>query len=211
MHSHPTNYETGSKRKGLSISIAIAVIWRFRMTYRLPSIILEQQITLYPHKDTNNNWIIQKGDGSIPSSLEYVKNGDVIRLVHVPTFKKLHSHDKKAPVTEDENHFEVSGYGSKEFAGDANDEWKVEIMDFDGRDKKAGESMHTLRSKFKLVHTNMACDLFSHSVKLPKWGFEQQEVTCMRSAVQAKATWMVESNDYEHCKCRCRTFLVLSI
>ncbi|KAG0043775.1 hypothetical protein BGZ83_011051 [Gryganskiella cystojenkinii] len=170
LHSHPTNYETGSK---------------------------QQQITLYPHKDTNNDWIIQKKDGTTPSSLEYVKNGDVIRLLHVPTFKRLHSHDHKAPVTEVENHFEVSGYGEKDFAGDANDEWRVEIVDFDGRDKKAGELMHTLRSKFKLVHQNMACDLFSHSVKLPKWGFEQQEVTCMRSAVLAKTTWMIESNAYD--------------
>ncbi|KAF9949516.1 hypothetical protein BGZ72_008706 [Mortierella alpina] len=169
LHSHPSNYETGSK---------------------------QQQITLYPHKDNNNEWIIQKKDGTVPGRLEYVKNGDIIRLLHVPTSKRLHSHQQKAPVTEDENHFEVSGYGGEGFAGDANDEWRVEIVDFDGKNKKAGDQLHTLRSKFKLVHVNMACDLFSHKVKLPKWGFEQQEVTCMRSAVLAKSTWIIESNAY---------------
>ncbi|KAF9085904.1 hypothetical protein BGX23_009297 [Mortierella sp. AD031] len=169
LHSHPSNYETGS---------------------------LQQQITLYPHKDDNNNWIIQRRDGSIPDKLEYVKNGDVIRLTHASTSKRLHSHEKKAPVTEDENHFEVSGYGGDGFPGDSNDEWKVEILDYDGKDKTAGENLHTLRSIFKLSHPNMACDLFSHSVKLPKWGFEQQEVTCMRSAARTKITWMIESNSY---------------
>ncbi|KAG0266367.1 hypothetical protein BG011_002487 [Mortierella polycephala] len=170
LHSHPFDYETGSK---------------------------QQQVTLYPHKDANNDWIIQKRDGSVPESLEYVKNGDFIRLVHVKTSKRLHSHDQKAPVTENDNNFEVSGYGAEGFTGDSNDEWKFEIVDYDGKDKNAGENMHTLRSKFKLAHANMACDLFSHKVKLPKWGFDQQEVTCMRSAVLAKTTWMVESNSYD--------------
>jgi dolichyl-phosphate-mannose-protein mannosyltransferase len=161
---------------------------------------IEQQITLYPHKDTNNHWIIQKRDGSIPSTLEYVKHGDYIRLLHVPTSKRLHSHDNKPPVTETENHFEVSGYGSEGFEGDSNDEWRLEILDYADGDKTAGMELHTLRSKFKLVHPNMACDLFSHRVKLPKWGFEQQEVTCLRSAARPKTMWVIESNSYSACK-----------
>ncbi|KAF9174593.1 hypothetical protein BGX21_006708 [Mortierella sp. AD011] len=177
LHSHPSDYETGSKREDLYLS--------------------KQQITLYPHKDSNNDWIIQKRDGSVPGGLEYVKHGDYVRLLHVPTNRRLHSHNNKAPVTEDENHFEVSAYGEVGFAGDANDEWRVEIVDYEGKDKAAGRSLHTLRSKFKLVHPNMACDLFSHKVKLPKWGFEQQEVTCMRSAVVSKTTWMIETNTYD--------------
>ncbi|KAF9428432.1 hypothetical protein BGZ94_002415 [Podila epigama] len=169
LHSHPSTYETGSK---------------------------QQQITLYSHKDNNNDWIIQKRDGSVPDGLEYVSHGDIIRLLHVGTVKRLHSHDKKAPVTEDENHFEVSGYGYAGHPGDANDEWRLEIVSHDSYDPEGATSLHTLRSKFKLVHTNMHCDLFSHSVKLPKWGFEQQEVTCMRSAVVNKVTWTIESNEH---------------
>ncbi|KAG0250374.1 hypothetical protein BG011_008403 [Mortierella polycephala] len=170
LHSHASNYETGSK---------------------------QQQITLYPHKDFNNDWIIQKRDGSIPDTLEYLKNGDYVRLNHVQTHKRLHSHDHKAPKTEDENHFEVSGYGHKDFPGDANDEWRVEIVEHDGPNAAAGDELHTLRSKFKLVHINMNCDLFSHKVKLPKWAFDQQEVTCMRSALPTKTTWIIESNQYD--------------
>lgn len=103
-------------------------------------------------------------------------------------------------MTEDENHFEVTGYGYKGFPGDANDEWRVEIVESDSSDLEGATTLHTLRSKFKFVHANMNCDLFSHAVKLPKWGFEQQEVTCMRSAVQAKTIWMIESNEHESCK-----------
>ncbi|KAF9364903.1 hypothetical protein BGX34_012145 [Mortierella sp. NVP85] len=169
LHSHASHYETGSK---------------------------QQQITLYPHKDSNNDWIIQKRDGTVPEGLEYIKNGDIIRLSHISTHKRLHSHNHKAPVTEDENHFEVSGYGYEGFPGDENDEWRVEIVDYEGKDPQSKEMLHTLKSKFKLVHTLQKCDLFSHKVKLPKWAFEQQEVTCMRSAVVAKTTWIIESNTY---------------
>ncbi|KAF9927583.1 hypothetical protein FBU30_003048 [Linnemannia zychae] len=168
LHSHASVYETGSK---------------------------QQQITLYPHKDSNNDWIIQKRDGTVPEELEYLKHGDIIRLYHVSTDKRLHSHDHKPPMTEDENHFEVSGYGYKGFSGDANDEWRVEIVE--GKDEDSKQFVHTLNSKFKLVHTNMNCDLFSHKVKLPKWAFEQQEVTCMRNAVVAKTTWVIESNKHD--------------
>ncbi|KAF9319895.1 Protein O-mannosyl-transferase 1 [Linnemannia elongata] len=167
LHSHASVYETGSK---------------------------QQQVTLYPHKDSNNDWIIQKRDGTVPEDLEYIQHGDIIRLMHTATSKRLHSHDHKPPMTEDENHFEVSGYGYAGFPGDANDEWRVEIVE--GKDEESGKYLHTLNTQFKLVHTNMNCDLFSHKVKLPKWAFEQQEVTCMRSAVLAKTTWVVESNSH---------------
>ncbi|KAF9408717.1 hypothetical protein BGZ94_002217 [Podila epigama] len=171
LHSHASNYETGSK---------------------------QQQVTLYPHRDSNNEWIVQKRDGSVPETLEYVKHGDYVRLLHVPTMKRLHSHDQKPPVSEDENHFEVSGYGGKSYPqGDNNDDWRIEIVGHDGSDAEADKTLHTLRSKFKLVHANMACDLFSHAVKLPKWAFEQQEVTCMRNAVRERATWMIEYNHYD--------------
>ena len=160
--------------------------------------IIEQQVTLYPHKDSNNDWIIQKRDGTVPEDLEYIQHGDIIRLMHTLTSKRLHSHDHKPPMTEDENHFEVSGYGYAGFAGDANDEWRVEIVE--GKDEESGKYLHTLNTQFKLVHTNMNCDLFSHKVKLPKWAFEQQEVTCMRSAVLAKTTWVIESNSHANCK-----------
>lgn len=66
------------------------------------------------------------------------------------------------------------------FAGDANDDFIVEITSETrgGKDKrKARERIRTLRSHFRLRHVMTGCYLFSHKVKLPEWGFEQQEVS----------------------------------
>lgn len=69
---------------------------------------------------------------------------------------------------------------SYSFAGDANDDFIVEITPETrgGKDKrKARERIRTLRSHFRLRHVMTGCYLFSHKVKLPEWGFEQQEVS----------------------------------
>jgi dolichyl-phosphate-mannose-protein mannosyltransferase len=71
----------------------------------------EQQITLYGYRDDNNLWRIRKGGEDYvenPDELEWVKNGDIIRLEHVNTSPiKLHSHDHRPPVSDAEYHNEV--------------------------------------------------------------------------------------------------------
>ena len=65
------------------------------------------------------------------------------------------------------------------FMGDANDDFVVEIapQTRGGHDKTlARKRLRTLRSHFRLRHAMTGCYLFSHKVKLPEWGFEQQEV-----------------------------------
>lgn len=65
------------------------------------------------------------------------------------------------------------------FDGDANDDFIVEITPSTrgGQDKsKATKRLRTLRSHFRLRHAMTGCYLFSHKVKLPEWGFDQQEV-----------------------------------
>lgn len=91
------------------------VAWR-----RHPGPFTEQQITLYPHVDENNDWMIVAApafddptptlndDGTpveTPSleeqyahkPLEYLKDRTEVRLVHTKTDKKLHSHDTNRP------------------------------------------------------------------------------------------------------------------
>jgi dolichyl-phosphate-mannose-protein mannosyltransferase len=58
----------------------------------------------------------------------FIENGAVLRLQHVITEKRLHSHDVRPPVTETEWQNEVSGYGFPGFEGDANDYFRVEIV-----------------------------------------------------------------------------------
>lgn len=72
------------------------------------------------------------------------------------------------------------GFVGSRFAGDANDDFIVEITSETrgGKDKrKARERIRTLRSHFRLRHVMTGCYLFSHKVKLPEWGFEQQEAS----------------------------------
>ncbi|KAL7419119.1 Dolichyl-phosphate-mannose--protein mannosyltransferase 1 [Cryptotrichosporon argae] len=179
LHSHASAYPGGSK---------------------------QQQITLYPHVDENNLWRIVNesapdGPASYPWNelpIEHVLNGARIRLEHVTTEKRLHSHDVRPPVSEVDFQNEVSGYGFPGFGGDANDDFIVEIVkDTKGkRDREARNRLRTLRSQFRLRHMLTGCYLFSHKVKLPEWGFEQQEVTCNKNPTYVNSLWYIETNNH---------------
>ncbi|KAG0166401.1 hypothetical protein DFQ28_007254 [Apophysomyces sp. BC1034] len=170
LHSHPHNYPSGSK---------------------------QQQVTLYPHRDDNNWWVIQKKDTEETTDIENVKNGDIIRLLHQSTTTRLHSHDKRPSMTDVDYHNEVSTYGFPGFEGDANDYWRVEIIDYDRDDAVSKDRLRTLHSKFRLVHQTSNCALFSHSVKLPEWGWGQQEVTCIKNGKLPKTVWYIEFTENE--------------
>ncbi|KAF4896253.1 Dolichyl-phosphate-mannose--protein mannosyltransferase 1 [Colletotrichum viniferum] len=184
LHSHPLMYPTGSK---------------------------QQQITLYPHKDENNVWLLENqtqplgvnGEqingtlawDSLPQPV-HIKDGDVIRLYHLPTFRRLHSHDVRPPVTEADWQNEVSAYGYEGFEGDANDLFKIEIVKKQSLTPASKERVRTIETKFRLVHIMTGCVLFSHKVKLPDWASEQQEVTCARGGTLPNSLWYVEYNEH---------------
>jgi dolichyl-phosphate-mannose-protein mannosyltransferase len=184
LHSHSHMYPTGSK---------------------------QQQITLYPHKDENNIWIMENQtlpimpedytgpnltspkawDNVGPDNIE---DGSVIRLYHITSDRRLHSHDVRAPVTEADWQNEVSAYGYEGFEGDANDLFRVEIVKKHSEGAEAKKRLRTIQTKFRLVHVMTGCVLFSHKVKLPEWGFEQQEVTCARGGTLPNSIWYIEGN-----------------
>ncbi|KAH8677231.1 family 39 glycosyltransferase [Ilyonectria robusta] len=184
LHSHPLMYPTGSK---------------------------QQQITLYPHKDDNNIWLLENQtqplgiDGqpingttawdALPEP-EYIKHGSVLRLFHRPTNRRLHSHDVRPPITEADWQNEVSAYGYEGFEGDANDYFRVEIVKQRSHGAIAKERVRVIETKFRLVHVMTGCVLFSHKVKLPDWASEQQEVTCARGGTLPNSLWYVEFNEH---------------
>ncbi|KAG0702957.1 MIR motif-containing protein [Suillus ampliporus] len=106
----------------------------------------------------------------------YINHGSRIKSRHIVTNKALHSHDICPPVSDVDFQNEVSGYNMAGFIGDIND---------DSSDKELSMHLRMLRMHFKLRHLNTGCYLFSHKVKLPKWGFNQQEVTYNKNAVKA--------------------------
>lgn len=131
--------------------------------------------------------------------LTYIKNGMVVRFEHIPTEKRLHSHNIRPPVSDVDFQNEVSGYGFPGFNGDANDNWAVEIEEGDKHDWESSKRLKTLNTVFRLRHTLTGCYLFSHKVKLPEWGFEQQEVTCNTNAVKPNSLWYIETNTHPQC------------
>ena len=75
--------------------------------HQLTLSIIEQQVTLYPHRDENNWWTFTKIGDEEPNGIEYIKNGDVVTLLHADTAMRLHSHDHRPPMTDVEYHSEV--------------------------------------------------------------------------------------------------------
>ncbi|KAK1641283.1 Dolichyl-phosphate-mannose-protein mannosyltransferase-domain-containing protein [Colletotrichum phormii] len=184
LHSHPLMYPTGSK---------------------------QQQITLYPHKDENNLWLLENQTQPLGINGEqingtqawdnlpepvFIKDGDVVRLYHTPTFRRLHSHDVRPPVTEADWQNEVSAYGYEGFEGDANDLFKIEIIKKQSLSSASRERLRTIETKFRLVHIMTGCVLFSHKVKLPEWASEQQEVTCAKGGTLPNSLWYIEYNEH---------------
>ena len=169
----------------------------------------QQQITLYPHKDENNVWLVEnqtqpldvageeiKGIKAWDADPQPVKDGSLVRLYHMVSDRRLHSHDVRPPVSEADWQNEVSAYGYEGFEGDANDLFRVEIIKSMSDGPKAKENLRTIETKFKLVHIMTGCSLFSHKVKLPDWGFEQQEVTCAKQGTLPNSIWYVEQNEH---------------
>lgn len=169
----------------------------------------QQQVTLYPHKDENNVFIVENQtqpeglDGPITGSMAWdnmvpvwVEDGTVIKLLHITTGRRIHSHDVRPPVTEADWQQEVSAYGYEGFDGDANDLFRVEIVKSMSEGAEAKLRVRTIETKFRLVHVMTGCVLFSHKVKLPDWGFEQQEVTCAKSGTLPNSVWYVEQNEH---------------
>ena len=182
LHSHTSMYPTGSK---------------------------QQQITLYPHKDENNLWLLEnqtqpvdalnitmEGPQAWSKSKDWIRDGDIIKLYHIETDRRLHSHDVRPPVTEADWQNEVSAYGYEGFEGDANDLFRIEIIKSMSHGAEAKTRVRTIETKFKLDHIITACLLFYHKVKLPESPFEQQEVTCAKGGTLPNSVWYIESNTH---------------
>uniref|UniRef100_A0A3Q0RGF7 Protein O-mannosyl-transferase 2 n=1 Tax=Amphilophus citrinellus TaxID=61819 RepID=A0A3Q0RGF7_AMPCI len=162
----------------------------------------QQQVTAYLHKDYNNLWVVhrQHDNDSQSGNPDLVRHGDIIRLEHKETTRNLHSHLHVAPLTK--KHFQVTGYGING-TGDANDLWQVEVCA--GR---KGDPVKVLRSRVRFLHRATGCVLYSSGKTLPKWGWEQIEVTCSPYLKETPSSqWNIE--DHINPKCRINASYVL--
>uniref|UniRef100_A0A669CN42 Protein O-mannosyl-transferase 2 n=1 Tax=Oreochromis niloticus TaxID=8128 RepID=A0A669CN42_ORENI len=149
----------------------------------------QQQVTAYLHKDYNNLWVVhrQQDNNSQSGNPDLVRHGDIVRLEHKETTRNLHSHLHEAPLTK--KHFQVTGYGING-TGDANDLWQMEVCG--GR---KGDPVKVLRSKVRFLHRATGCVLYSSGKTLPKWGWEQIEVTCSPYLKETPSSqWNIEDH-----------------
>ncbi|XP_058980283.1 protein O-mannosyl-transferase 2 isoform X1 [Musca domestica] len=150
----------------------------------------QQQVTSYTHKDENNVWIIKPHDKEFTKDVVFLKHGDLVRLEHLQTRRNLHSHDEPAPISKTQ--MQVTGYGENGI-GDINDIWKIIIIG-----GKPNDVVNTVTTKFMLIHYLQGCALSSSGKQLPKWGFEQQEVTCNSNVRDSNANWNIEENKHNN-------------
>lgn len=154
----------------------------------------QQQVTTYSHKDSNNKWLIKRGLNSREGDI-FVRDGDVVLLEHVATRRNLHSHFEQAPVTK--RHYQVTCYGDGG-VGDANDYWRIQKEFPSSVAQAEDDRIYTVKTRFKLVHYLTNCALHSHSKQLPKWAYEQLEVTCNPKLFDKNNYWNIEDNFYPH-------------
>uniref|UniRef100_A0A8C1ZJP2 Protein O-mannosyl-transferase 2 n=1 Tax=Cyprinus carpio TaxID=7962 RepID=A0A8C1ZJP2_CYPCA len=92
-----------------------------------------------------------------------------------------------SPLTK--KHLQVTGYGING-SGDVNDLWQVEVCG-----GKKGDPVKVLRSKVRFLHRSTSCVLCSSGKTLPKWGWEQVEVTCSPYVKETPNTqWNIEDH-----------------
>ncbi|KAJ1027675.1 hypothetical protein NDA16_002014 [Ustilago loliicola] len=158
-----------------------------------------QQVTAYPHNDTNNLWQIvpTKPIPDDNAQARLVQNKDVVRLLHINTASYLLTHDVASPLMATNEEFTTTP------ANDTSryDDTLFELfLDEDGPNK----SLKSKASWFRLVHKNTRVCMWTHAQALPDWAFNQQEVNGNKNAMDKTCLWYVdeltpspESPDYQ--------------
>ncbi|KAM0718739.1 hypothetical protein Q7P37_005810 [Cladosporium fusiforme] len=145
-----------------------------------------QQVTGYPHNDTNNLWQIvpsveMEGTGHA------VKNGDVVRFRHLVTDSWLLTHDVASPFYPTNQEFTT--VGNEDASGKRFNDTLFEIRIENG---KAHQQFKTMSSHFKLVHWPTKVSMWTHTTPLPDWGYKQAEINGNKNIAQSSNIWYVE-------------------
>ncbi len=148
-----------------------------------------QQVTGYPHNDTNNIWQI------IPiTSIDTtggpdaaVKNGDIIRLMHVNTQSTLMAHDVASPLMATNEEFTTWPINDTTRYNDTLFEFQIDGVELSNKAK-----WHSKSSWFRLIHVPTRVSMWTHPEPLPAWGFQQQEINGNKNALDKSALWFVD-------------------
>ncbi|GIZ40559.1 hypothetical protein CKM354_000389300 [Cercospora kikuchii] len=145
-----------------------------------------QQVTGYPHNDTNNLWQIIPAK-QLEGLGHHVKNNDIVRFRHVVTDTWLLTHDVASPYFPTNQEFTTVPVDQAN--GDRFNDTLFEIKIDNG---KAGQEFKTLSSQFKLIHVPTKVAMWTHTTPLPDWAYKQAEINGNKNALQTSNTWYVE-------------------
>lgn len=145
-----------------------------------------QQVTGYPHNDTNNHWQIVPSKEGVLSGVP-VRHGDVIKLRHTLTNTDLLTHDVASPFYPTNQEFTTVPH--EDSAGGRYNDTLFEVRIENAR---AGQELRSMAGQLKLVHVPSKVAMWTASKPLPEWGFKQQEINGNKAITQASNIWFIE-------------------
>ncbi|KAI9694461.1 MAG: hypothetical protein M1822_000077 [Bathelium mastoideum] len=146
-----------------------------------------QQVTGYPHNDTNNHWQIIPTQQMPNEPGHRVKNGDIVRFRHLVTNTILLTHDVASPYFPTNQEFTTvtPDVGNGERFNDTLFELRIE-------NGKPGQDFKSISSHVKLVHYPTKVAMWTHTTPLPDWAFKQAEINGNKNIQQSSNIWFVE-------------------
>lgn len=144
-----------------------------------------QQVTCYPHNDTNNQWQIiptkelpESGRGRV------VRHNDVIQLKHIITDSLLLTHDVASPLMATNQEFTTVSPDDESRRNDT-------LFQLQIADAHEGTAFKSLSGHFRLSHLPTKVLLWTHPKALPEWAYGQQEVNGNKNQQDKTTYWFV--------------------
>ena len=148
-----------------------------------------QQVTGYPHNDTNNHWQVLP-PVAIPSEgliIQPVKNGDIIKLRHIVTDTVLLTHDVASPYYPTNQEFTTVPIDQAN-----GDRFNDTLFEVKVEGAKIGQEFKSMSGQFKLVHVPTKVAMWTHTSPLPDWAYKQAEINGNKNLQQSSNIWYVE-------------------
>jgi dolichyl-phosphate-mannose-protein mannosyltransferase len=145
-----------------------------------------QQVTGYPHNDTNNHWQIIPTK-AIPTTGRgrVVRHNDVVQLMHARTETYLMTHDVASPLMPTNQEFTTIPTNDESRHNDT-------LFQIQINDAHEGEPWKSKSGHFKLIHIPTKVAMWTHPSPLPDWAFNQQEINGNKNSVDKSCTWFVD-------------------
>jgi dolichyl-phosphate-mannose-protein mannosyltransferase len=145
-----------------------------------------QQVTGYPHNDTNNHWQVLPVKPLPNVQGQRVKIGDAVRLRHIVTDTVLLTHDVASPYHPTNQEFTTVGKEEADSTRFNDTMFQIKVDN-----AKAGD-FKTMSSHFKLVHVPTKVAMWTHTTPLPDWAYKQAEINGNKNALQSSNIWYVD-------------------